>query len=301
MPRKQRNQLVDTVNDAVLRGLIGAARLLPYRWRIPFFGWASAWIIAPIAGWRSRIRNNLRLVAPDLAPPDVRRILRGAPDNAGRSMIEMYSGDDFLDRARALELEGPGVAALEDAHKAGRPIIVATAHFGNYNAARAALLAKGYNIGSLYRAPSNRKFAPHYTRMLAAVGGTLFSRDRKGMTQMLRHLKSGEPLLILFDLHVTRGAELSFLGQPAVTSLAAADMALRHNALLVPFYGIRSDNGLDFRVVIDQPIAHSTPQAMMQALNDGLEQHVIKHRAQWNFMHRRWKVDAKRANSRHAN
>ncbi|NKB26149.1 MAG: lauroyl acyltransferase [Rhodobacteraceae bacterium] len=290
MARYRRNRTIDTLNDAALRGLIGAARLLPYRWRVPFFGWASARIIAPIAGWRSRIRNNLALVAPDMDPKQARRILRGAPDNAGRSMIEMYSGDEFLKRARALPLEGAGVEALEAARDAGRPIIVATAHFGNYNAARAALLAKGFDIGSLYRAPSNPKFAPHYTRMLAAVGGTLFSRDRKGMAQMVRHLKSGKPLLILFDLHVTRGAVLSFLGKPAMTSLAAADMALRHDALLVPFYGIRCDNGLDFRVVIDAPIEHTTPEEMMQALNNSLERHLEDHAAQWSFMHRRWKM-----------
>lgn len=295
MPRHRRNKFVDTLNNAALRGLIGAAKLMPYRWRIPFFGWASAKIIAPVAGWRSRIRANLKLVAPDMPADEVRRILNGAPDNAGRSMIEMYSGEEFLERARALPLEGPGVKELEAAHAEGRPIIVATAHFGNYNAARAALLSKGYDIGSLYRAPSNPKFAPHYTKMLAAVGGTLFSRDRKGMVKMVRHLKSGKPLLILYDLHVTRGAELSFLGRPAMTSLAAADMALRHNALLVPFYGIRCENGLDFRVVIDTPVEHTTPKEMMQALNDGLERHLRNHAPQWSFMHRRWKLKTRNA------
>ncbi len=127
MARYRRNRTIDTLNDAALRGLIGAARLLPYRWRVPFFGWASARIIAPIAGWRSRIRNNLALVAPDMDPKQARRILRGAPDNAGRSMIEMYSGDDFLDAARALPLTGPGVAAITAARDAGRPMVFATA------------------------------------------------------------------------------------------------------------------------------------------------------------------------------
>lgn len=37
MPRHRRNKFVDTLNNAALRGLIGAAKLMPYRWRIPFF------------------------------------------------------------------------------------------------------------------------------------------------------------------------------------------------------------------------------------------------------------------------
>lgn len=291
----RRNALTDRITDAALRAMIGLARCLPYRWRVPVFGWMSARVIAPLAGWRQRIRDNLAHVAPDMPGAEVERILRAAPDNAGRSMIEMYSGEDFLDRIRATPLSGPGIAALDDALATGRPIILATAHYGNYNAARAALLAHGVEIGALYRPPNNPLFSTHYTRDLSAIGGRLFKRDRSGMAQMLRHLKSGKALMILYDLHVTKGVPLDFMDQPALTSLAPGEMALRHDALLIPFYGIRKADGLSFTIRVDAPVPHTTPEQMMRELHAGLEELIAQDPTQWNFMHRRWKGAQRRA------
>ena len=35
--------------NIVLRGLIGASRLLPYGWRVPAMGWLAARVLAPLA------------------------------------------------------------------------------------------------------------------------------------------------------------------------------------------------------------------------------------------------------------
>jgi len=75
--------------------------------------------------------------------------MREVPDNAGRTLIEIYSGQKFIDRVKDLPLEGPGAAALEEAHRAGRPVILVTGHFGNYDAPRAALIAAGGMTGFL--------------------------------------------------------------------------------------------------------------------------------------------------------
>ena len=58
---------------------------------------------------------------------------------------------------------------------------------------------------------------------------------------------------------------------------------------MVPTYGIRRANGLDFDVVIEEPIPHGNPEAMTQALNDSLEALVRQYMDQWFWIHRRWK------------
>ena len=52
--------------NLVLRGLIGAALMVPYRWRVPAMGWIVSRLVAPVAGLRKRIRANLALACPDL-------------------------------------------------------------------------------------------------------------------------------------------------------------------------------------------------------------------------------------------
>ena len=277
------------IANGFLSTLIWLSRRLPYVGRVKFFGWASAHLISPLIRVPKAYRAWLSMMFPEMSPERIADIARGISDNSGRSLMEMYSGEEFQSRIRDLPLEGDGVDAIQQAREDGRPIVFTTAHFGNYNAARGALIASGFEIGTLYRPPSNPLLNAQYVKYMGSDGGTLFPRDRKGLSAMVRHLKSGKPIKVLFDLHVKQGGELMFFGKPTMTSLSPAELALRYDALLVPFYGIRQPDGLSFRVQIDAPIPHSTPEAMMQTLNDGLEALVRQYPEQWFYAHKRWR------------
>ena len=278
------------LQDRVFRGLIWLLLRLPYRWRVPLCGWVLARLIGPVAGYRRRVRQNLALVLPGLPKAEVARIARAVPDNVGRTVIEIYSGAEFIARAVAQPLTGAGVAALEAAHLAKRPVILVTGHFGNYDASRAALIARGYRVGALYMPMANRYFNEHYVKAISGIGKPLFPRGRAGLADMVRHLRSGGMLGMLVDQHMRHGEELTFFGRPALTALSAAELALKYDALLVPTYAIRKADGLSFEIIVEPPIAPGTPEAMTQALNDSLEALVRKHLDQWFWIHRRWKV-----------
>lgn len=277
------------LQDRFLRGLIGGLMLLPYRWRVPLCGWAVAHLVAPVAGYRKRIRDNLAHVLPDLPGAEVERIVRAVSDNVGRTIIELYSGAEFVAHAVGHPLTGGGVAALAEAHAAGRPVILVTGHFGNYDASRAALIARGYRVGGLYMPMTNAHFNAHYVKAISRIGTPLFPRGKKGLAEMVRHLRSGGMLGMVIDQNMGHGAPLTFFGKTALTALSAADLALKYDALLVPTYGIRGPDGLSFTIVVEEPIPHSTPEAMTQALNDSLEALVRQHLEQWFWIHRRWK------------
>ncbi|MDO9527222.1 MAG: lysophospholipid acyltransferase family protein [Gemmobacter sp.] len=279
------------VQDRLIRGLIAGLRLLPYHWRVPLCGWVMSRVVAPLAGYDRRVRDNLAHALPDLPQAEVKRLMRAVPDNVGRTIIEIYSGAEFIARTAALPPTGPGLAALDAAHAAGRPVILVTAHFGNYDAARAALIARGFRIGALYMPMSNRFFSAHYENAIGEIGRPLFARGKRGLGEMVRFLRSGGMLGMLVDQHMSHGARLRFFGQDALTALSAADLALKYDALLVPTYGIRRPDGINFDIVVEAPIPHSTPEAMTQALNDSLEVLVRQHLDQWFWIHRRWKPE----------
>lgn len=271
------------------RGLIGLALALPYGWRVAFVGWLMRRVVGPVAGYRQRALENLALVWPDRSPAEREAIATASLDNAGRTLIENYSTRAFTARAAGITPEGPGYTALVAARDEKRPVILVSGHFGNYEAARAALVARGFQIGGLYRNLSNRYFNAHYVRTMQAFGGPVFPQGRTGTAGFVRHLKQGGQLVLLFDQDVATGVALPFLGQPARTALSAAELTLRLKADLIPFFATRQPDGLGFRVELDAPVPHSDPQTMMRAVTQALEARVTAHPGQWFWIHRRWK------------
>lgn len=275
-----------------LAGALNLPRILPYRMRLPVMGWLASRIIGPIAGYDARIRRNLTLTCPDLKPGAVKQLSRAVLYNTGRFLAEMWSGNELFERMRSTKLTGPGVAALENAKADGRPIIATTGHFGNYDAARAVLIQAGFDIGGLYRPMSNTYFNESYKKRMEGFEGKAFEQSRRGMGEMVKHLRSGGLLAILLDQRENQGAKLNFFGQPAMTTLAIAEMALKYDTLFIPIFAIRKENGVDFDVVVEQPIAHSDPETMMQEFNDRLEARVRQNMDQFFWIHNRWHMPA---------
>lgn len=293
MAEKGKSQSDYFVN-LLIRGLFGLALLLPYRLRVPLVGGLMSRIISPLAGYTKRIRDNLAHVCPELDKSEVDRLCREVPNNSGRSLIELYSGPEFIKRHQHTPLTGDGVSALAKAHSDGRAVVLVTGHFGNYDAARVALVALGYDIGAVYMPMSNLFFNAHYEDAIKGMGGQLFARGSQGMRKMIRFLRGGGMTVFISDQHMGHGAPLTFFGKIAPTALSAAEMALKYDALLVPIYAIRAENGLNFDIQVDAPIAHTDPETMMQELNDGLEVLVRQHMGQWLWIHRRWKPERQR-------
>lgn len=288
-PRSEDQRRLDYLANIVLRGVIGLALALPYSLRIPFVGWLTRALIAPLAGYRRRARNNLAMIMPDLPEADRNRIADEACDNAGRTLIENYSSRQLMARMAGKPIVGDGLAVLEAAWAAGRPAILVSGHFGNYEAARAALVARGYKIGGLYRPMANAFFNEHYVKTMEAFGGPVFPQGPRGTAGFVRHLKAGGQLVLLFDQFVIEAAPMDFMGKPAYTATSAAELSLRYKADLIPFYATRDPNGLDFAIELEAPIPPSDPVTMTMALNRSLEARIRAHPGQWFWIHRRWK------------
>jgi KDO2-lipid IV(A) lauroyltransferase len=281
--------LGDRATDAILRGLIGAVMALPYPRRVPAMGWLVAKVIAPLAGYRKRAEANLALIYPDMPATDRRNIARAVCDNFGRTLIENYSRAEFATQLAGVDPAGPGLAAIEKARADGRPVIFVTGHFGNYEAPRQVLTARGYRIGGLYRPMRNTFFNDHYARTMTDMSGPVFEQGRRGTMGFARMIRDGGMGTLLFDVRLVKVPQINFLGRPALTSTSAADLALKFDALLVPYFGIRQPDGLSFAVEIEEPIAHSDALSMTVEMTRRLEARIAVNCEQWFWVHRRWR------------
>jgi Kdo2-lipid IVA lauroyltransferase/acyltransferase len=296
---KQSRSVGNWLVDRLLRAMIGVLLVLPHRVRVPLMGWLARAVIGPVTGYARRARANLAYIWPDMPIAERRAIARKVLDNAGRTLIENYATTDQKTRAQNWNVHGDGLLAARAALTENRPILFVSGHFGNYQAARVAMNVRGFALGGLYRPMNNAWFNDHYVSTIEAAGGPAFSRGRRGLAGFLRHVRAGGHGALLIDQYYGDGAIVEFMGKPAPTALSVGEIALKFNALVIPIYARRLENGLDFDVLLEAPVVHSDATTMTQDLMDSLSAQVRERPDQWFWVHRRWKPARQEDRRRH--
>ena len=284
--------LRDYIQSLALRCLLGSMKAFPFSLRLKIIGFITSRVIAPLAGYDTRIKENLALVMPNLAEKTVKMLMREVPASAGRTLAEIYSGAEFKKRAMNACITGGGLKNLEKAMELGQGIILVSGHFGNYDVPRAVLSERGYNVGALYKPFKNPFFDAYYRKKISEIAKPIIpSNHRASLGAMVRLLKSGGMIGMLVDVHKGGTANLQFFGKTASTATSAANLAIKYNLALVPVYGIRLDDHGNYELVIEPPIVHSTPIDMTQEINNSLERQARAHMGQYFWVHRRWKTN----------
>ncbi|MCC6006532.1 MAG: lysophospholipid acyltransferase family protein [Rhodobacteraceae bacterium] len=261
-------------------------RSLDHRARIfgTMVGFAMRWF--PPARWR--FDPEVQRVFPDMPRAQRAALRREMGSNMGRTLFEILHSADFQARPERFHISGPGLAALEQARAAGKGAIIVSGHFGQWDAVRAVLKARGMETGAVYRPQRNRFYQRGFLAGIEEGGKPVIATGRAGTMDLVRHLRRGGFLAILLDEKYAEGVPVPFLGHPALTSTSAATLALKYDLPLVPAYGTRRPDGSEFDVVFEAPIPHTDALTMTRAVNDSLSARVLANPGQWYWLLRRW-------------
>ncbi len=256
-----------------------------------------AGFLGPILPFDKRARRNLDHVWPQSGSEERRAWRRGVYDNFARTIVEYAHLDHIAADPDRLTIEG--AEHLLAAKAAGKGAILATAHFGQWEAVRLAARRLGWESGLIYRRFNNPYVDARALRLARTGGEPVVTRGASGLLRFVRHLKRGGAMTILAD-HRMGGVQGPFLGREASSSTAAAEIAISTGAALIPARGERL-GGARFRAVFEPPIlpppilpqeGGATPQeaaeAMTRALNARYEAWIEAAPGQWFWLHRRW-------------
>ena len=227
--------------------LIGLARALPYRARLAFASGFARALVAVVPDLRNRVEGNLRLVFPDMPAAERRRIRSAMASSFGRTMIEVMTRRAFQARHAWTGPTGPGWDALQAALAEGRGALLVSGHFGQWEAVRAALMANGIESGAMIRPVKNPFLNADYLANVEAGGKPVIGRDGAGIRELVRHLRGGGVMAVLLDQYTKRGAPIDFLGHPAPSGTAIAELAIKYRLPMIPVYGTRQPDGLSRR------------------------------------------------------
>lgn len=206
----------------------------------------------------------------------------------GRTLFEIYHLIEFHTQTHKFETTGPGLEVVKEASASGKGAIIVSGHFGQWEAIRAVIKMNGLESGAVYRPNKNRHYERRLLAGIQAGGQPILATGRKGTKDLVRHIRSGGIVSILMDEKQAKGTGLSFLGHDALTSLSAAQLALKYDVPLIPAYGIRIGDGNAFHVSFEAPIPHTDPVTMTQAFNDSLSARIMANPDQWYWLLRRW-------------
>ena len=294
------NDHMESMLSRPLKSVLHHARYFPLWSALTVVRWRSfesrsralGTTFAAVMRWfppaRLRFDREAARVFPDMARADRAKLGQAMGRQMGQTLFEIYHDAEFQTHQHKLRVSGPGLDALMVAHAAGKGAIIVSGHFGQWEAIRAAIKMQGLESGAVYRPNRNRHYERRIREGIEAGGKPILATGRIGTRALVRHVRAGGIISILLDEKYSEGVRLPFLGHDALTSLSAAQLALRYDLPMIPAYGIRMDDGNAFRVEFEAPIPHTDSITMTRAFNDSLSARIMANPDQWYWMLRRW-------------
>ncbi len=306
---KNRSALRNSLEYGAVVALTSTFRVMPR----PVAFWLTDRIGDLAYLWDAKHRRvaieNIGRVFPEWSPTQVRRAVRQVFRNFLRVAIELAILPDELEKRGLRDvIEIVGEEHVRAAFASGKGVIVYSAHLGNWEAIAAAGEPLSMKLHSVGRALDNplidKMLIQHRSRYARSV-----VPKEGGLRRIVQLLREGCGVAMLLDQHAGRdGILVEFLGRPAATFRAPAELAWKFGLPILGGFGIRVDSSTDsklrFRLEFQEPLLPDPTQPredevrrLTQSMTDRIAVYVRRHPEQWNWLHRRWR-DVKTPESR---
>jgi KDO2-lipid IV(A) lauroyltransferase len=174
----------------------------------------------------------------------------------------------------------------------GRGVLVATAHFGNWELSAFTHAWMTGPMRIVVRPLDNLRLDALVEHYRALSGNRIISK-RDAARDILRALKAGEAVGILIDQNtaIDEGVFVDFFGIKACAGSAFVKLAHHSGAAVVPGYALWSEKDRRYVLRFDAEIAMTGDvQQDTQRIHAHLEQVIRRNPDQYLWVHRRWKT-----------
>jgi len=277
-------------------GLLALARTMDVDRASALGGWIGRRLAAgPLR--RPATIATIRTAFPERDEAAAIELVDAMAENLGRTVAESAHLDKFMGEAGRERFTFEGLDHLEQARAAGRPLLVISGHFGNWEVIFPAMHHAGIAAGGITRRPNNPYLADWFADNRSRLGfDQQYSKGSEGTRQMLTRLRKGGDMAMLVDQHLAQGIPAPLFGQPAMTVHTPAVLALKHGVTVLPLGVRREPGGARFHAVFHAPLASPGTgdegrdiTGMTAALNAFVETEVRARPGHWLWMHQRWK------------
>lgn len=185
---------------------------------------------------------------------------------------------------------------IDEAIKSGRPVIIISAHYGNWELGATAIGGLISPITSIHKKMNNPYFDEYLMKSRTKFNMTMV--EKKGaIKHLLKALKAGKIITMMIDQNVNPkdGIYIDFLGAKATQTAAPAFLARKFDALIVPIL-INTSPEKESVITFYEPIETAKTEdekrdilESTQAQADFLARAVKAYPEPWFWCHKRWK------------
>ncbi len=279
-----------------LRSVVTFLRILPWRVATSFGASLGALGYRPLGIRRKVVERQIAGAFPNWPKSEVDRIAYECYRHLGRSTIETallpYQGAKGV---LALVESVSGWQHMETGLAAGKGVVLAAGHFGNWELLGSYIAARGVPVDAIVRSMANPDFDKYLNATREEIGMTVVY-DRDAVRRAPRSLREGRVVAFVADQGVLGLAStfVPFFGRPAKTPRGAAVFALRFNAPVVFAVAVRKPNGLYHISVEPVEIEQSGDRdadvdGIVAKYTGILESWVRRYPEQYFWHHRRWR------------
>ncbi|HEY4030327.1 MAG TPA: lysophospholipid acyltransferase family protein [Caulobacteraceae bacterium] len=277
-------------------------RLMPIE-TASWLGGAILRRLGPMSGAHKTADRNLRIAFPAMGEADRKRLLVAQWDNLGRLTAEFQLMHRLTPSSGRVEIVGG--ERLRAVAQSGKPAILVSGHFSNFEVMAAVIVHLGVKCQVTYRAANNPYIDRRIIETRKSYGVTLMApKGGDGSREVLAALGDGEAVAFLNDQKFNKGVVAPFFGVPVTTAPGPTRMALKFGCPMIPMTVERIGKAARFRVTIWDDIApHRTSDRTadilrgVQNVNDFVEARVRERPDEWFWTHKRWPKEAYRDGS----
>ncbi|MEP6597901.1 MAG: phosphatidylinositol mannoside acyltransferase [Actinomycetota bacterium] len=260
------------------------------------------------AGARQLRRNLRRVLGPSAPESQLDELVGNSLRSYARYWLETFRLPSMDHRAIAARADAnmTGAEQLDAAMAAGRGVVLALPHMGNWDVGAVWLIHHGVPFTTVAERLKPESLYDRFVAYRNGIGMEVLplTRGERPVTDVLaERLRGGGCVALVGDRDLSRsGVEVQFFGEPARMPPGPALLAATTGAPLLPVSmwftdGSEGPNGPGWGERIGAPIdltggrLRDRVQAGTQALADWFAAEIARHPADWHMLQKLWLAD----------
>ncbi|MBI4297932.1 MAG: lysophospholipid acyltransferase family protein [Chloroflexi bacterium] len=269
--------------------------------RLPVpIGYFIACVVADVVFFFSRrskgaVMENLRRAVGTEDKQALRRVAREVFRNLARNYFDLLRLPYFSLPELEQGLSIHGWDHFQEAVAAGRGVILATAHLGNFDFMAQLGVARGYKMTVLVEPLTDHPQHRFMAQLRGSRGISFLPLGTASLKRVVRELRSGGVVVVACDRGVgKKGVRVRFLGEEAMLPSGAVELALMTGAALIPAFSVR-EGRRRFSLFIETPLPLAATGRDGHRVVENLErllavvgEYIRRYPGQWVTMEPVW-------------